>query len=376
MKLGKKFADLKVRPKLIVLHNIFFLVLTCAVYFALIPLFERTGTDPDVVHGARLVLFLVLGIVYVLAVILLEAVIMPRYVYQPLQLMLQADEATRQGDREHEYISDSVIPGDEIGQIMRSRNETVRQLRRHEDKLEAALARLEKAKQSLLEQDRLASLGLMSASVAHELNTPIAVLQGSIEKLMETIPNAQAQERLSRMLRVARRLHRISETLLDFASARTDDMGSVSIRPLVDEAWALLAIDEKASEVCFRNDVDSRHAVIGNADRLIQVFVNLLRNSLYAVHSSGHLTVWSREVEKDGATWIEMGFEDDGPGSPADLLPNIFEAFVSSRLDSRGTGLGLTVAEGIVTRHGGRIRAANREGGGAMLVVLLPSTST
>lgn len=289
--------------------------------------------------------------------------------------MLQADEATRQGDREHEYISDSVIPGDEIGHIMRSRNETVRLLRRHEDELEAALVRLEKAKQSLLEQDRLASLGLMSASVAHELNTPIAVLQGSIEKLMETIPNAQAQERLSRMLRVARRLHRISETLLDFAIARTDDMGSVSIRPLLDEAWALLAIDEKASEVCFRNGVDSRHAVIGNADRLIQVFVNLLRNSLYAVHSSGHLTVWSREVEKDSANWIELSFEDDGPGIPADLLPNIFEAFVSSRLDSRGTGLGLTVAEGIVTRHGGTIRAENREGGGATLVVLLPAAS-
>ena len=86
---------------------------------------------------------------------------MPLYVYRPLRRMLDADAATQAGDRERELIPPEEILGDEIGQIMRSRNETVAALRRQEDELAAALRRLE-------EQDRLVSLGLLSASVAHD----------------------------------------------------------------------------------------------------------------------------------------------------------------------------------------------------------------
>ena len=196
--LTRIFGNLKVRPKLMVLHNLFFLVLTCAAYFSLIPLFEKLVADARArevaiqhlvahvpadlklsqesyraaVDRARLTLFLVLGSIYVLAVLVLESAIMPLYVYRPLRKM-----------------------------IMRSRNATVTTLRRQEDELAAALKRLE-------EQDRLVSLGLLSASVAHELNTPLAVLNGSIEKLMETTVDAHTLERLQRMQRVAQRCGR------------------------------------------------------------------------------------------------------------------------------------------------------------------------
>src|SRR4029077_15571460 len=124
------------------------------------------------VFKARLTLFLILGGIYLLAVAVLELSIMPLYVYRPIRRMLAADSATQTGDRERELIPQEEILGDEIGQIMRSRNETVITLRRQEDELATALRRLE-------EQDRLVSLGLLSASVAHELNTPLAVLHGS-----------------------------------------------------------------------------------------------------------------------------------------------------------------------------------------------------
>ena len=126
---------------------------------------------------------------YLLSIVVMEFIIMPQYVYQPLTLMLKADEATQTGDREHELIDDRFILDDEIGYIMRSRNATVGQLRRQEDDLEDALKKLE-------EQDRLVSLGLLSTSVAHELNTPLAVLQGSIEKLLETLHDGPTLERL------------------------------------------------------------------------------------------------------------------------------------------------------------------------------------
>lgn len=340
----------------------------------------------DLLARIKLVVFAVLGVSYVLAVLLLELVIMPLYVYQPLRLMLAADAATRRGDRQDELLPRDFIPGDEIGQIMHSHNETVSELRRQEDILAAALHELEitandlrekndllaAAKRSLEAQDRLVSLGLLSASVAHEMNTPLAVLHGSIEKLVETVEDEGALGRLRRALRVTERLRKISEGLLDFARLRQKEVAPVAVQPLIDEAWHLVAIDEKASEVHFENAIPSGAIVNGNADRLVQVFVNLLRNALNAAPSGGHVRAGARCCRIDGKTAVAITVDDDGPGIPEEVLPEIFEAFVTTRLDARGTGLGLTVAEGIVHQHGGSITASNRPGGGARLEVVLP----
>ena len=380
--LGKLFGDLKVRPKLIVLHNLFFLVLTCAVYFTLVPLVEKRYHDgasaqatttagsqaakdrgAEAVRQARLTLFVVLGTIYILAVLMLEVVIMPYYVYRPLKLVLDAEAASQRGDREAEIIPEPLILGDEIGQIMRARNATITELRRQEDDLTR--------KNELLEtQDRLVSLGLLSASVAHELNTPLAVLQGSIEKLTETTAERPALDRLARMLRVTQRLRKISESLVDFSRVRNHHTERVAVRPLVEEAWSLVAIDEKAAVAHFVNQVQAGEAIVGNSDRLIQVFVNLLRNALHAIPASGHITVKSRRA---GGKWVSISVEDDGPGIPRDVLPDIFEAFVTTRLDAQGTGLGLAVAEGIIRQHGGAISASNGSAGGACLEVTLPA---
>src|SRR5579872_2906391 len=352
------FRDLKVRPKLMVLHNVFFVVLAVCVYFVLYH---------EIPQRAQNSLILVLGAIYVLAVIVLETTIMPLYVYRPLQAMLDADRATQEDDRDHEIIDESQIPGDEIGQIMRSRNASILQLRKHEEDLEEAFRRLEA-------QDRLVHLGLLSASVAHELNTPLTVLQGSIEKLTETTHDQATLERLARMLRVTQRIRKISESLVDFSRVRKQHFEPVHLRHLIDDAWSLVAIDEKAAQACFTNNVAPDHVVTGNSDRLIQVFVNLLRNALYAIRPSGKIAVQSKPINRNGQSWVAVTVEDNGPGIPPDVLPDIFDAFVSSRLDAKGTGLGLTVAEGIVHQHSGTIAASNRAEGGACLEVALPAS--
>jgi two-component system NtrC family sensor kinase len=317
--------------------------------------------------SVRIALFLTLGFVYALAVLLLELFILPRYVYQPMRLLLDADRATRRGDRQAEIIPESFIANDEIGRILRSHNQTVRALRRHEDELE-------QAKRNLEAQDRLVSLGLLSASVAHEMNTPLAVLHGSIEKLIETVPDPHAQSRLARMVRVTERLRRISAGLLDFARQRSQTLARVDLQPLVQEAWSLVSIDEKAASVQFTNGVDPAHAVLANGDRLLQVFVNLLRNALIAVPAAGGaIRVSSAPSTIDGRPAVAIAVQDNGPGIPPEVLPGVFEAFVTTRLDASGTGLGLTVAEGIVHQHGGAISASNPPAGGARLEVVLPS---
>lgn len=466
--LGRRFGNLQLRLKLILLHNLFFLVLSGAVYFTVFPLLgQRVQEDrareiglimtvfetdtplagkgeasvlsrysfeegslkalgisaeirnwldqhPGRVYGAggdtalpdtviyrrlkdnqtyrkirmpyayyersenlvRVALFTVLGIIYLLAVLLLEAVIMPLYVYRPLTAMLRADQASQTGDRANEIIPSVFIPGDEIGQIMRSRNETVCELRRQEDELEHALERLETAKRTMADQDRLISLGMLSAGVAHELNTPLAVLQGSIEKLLETVPQPAAQDRLKRMQRVAGRLKTISEGLLDFSRVRRQQKQDIALRPLIEEAWQLISLDEKANRTSFENRVPEECLVHGNGDRLMQVFVNLLRNALQAVPDEGGKIVAEGTLAMENAErWWVVGVEDNGPGIAADVLPDIFEAFISTKLDSMGTGLGLTVSEGIVQQHGGTISASNHAGGGARLEIRLPEAA-
>ncbi|MBL8211971.1 MAG: hypothetical protein JNK87_14740 [Bryobacterales bacterium] len=461
--LARLFGDLKVRPKLIVLHNLFFLILTCAVYFALIPVFQdrvalsrarenslilnmfqddrslpsaaelqmynfeegnaealsvpadvrhwldqhpgqvwrdrnqsefafrRTASGtyrrvrlPDIFHDdmidrAQRTLFIVLGAIYCLAVLTLEFLIMPQYVYRPIKIALRADRATQEGDRDHEIIREEDILEDEIGQIMRSRNDTVRELRKHEEELARALGQLEataedlRRKNLLLEnQDRLASIGLLSASVAHEINTPLTVLHGSIEKLLERATDAPTRDRLHRMQRVTERLRTISESLVDFARRPKHNVEPVAVRPIIEEAWGLLEIDDKSSSVTFSNEVDPTHRVMGNVDRLAQVFLNLLRNALNAIHERGNIRVRSAKIEEGGRTWIDIAVEDDGPGIPPDVLPEIFDAFVTTRLDANGTGLGLTVSDAIVRQHGGSITASNCPKGGARLEVKLP----
>ncbi len=444
------FGNLRIRPKLLLLHNLFFLVLAVAVYLSVIPLFEkrvasakqrefvllaqlftddggipalrlmglysyrqgdsatlampqeaidylndnptrvfvrpsqfdtiykrapiaglyRAITIPEayydgIVTRAKYTLLLVLAIVYLAAILLLELVIMPAYVYRPIQLFLDADSAARDEDRGHELIPDREILGDEIGQIMTSRNEIVGRLRQQNEELDSA-------RRKILEQDRLASLGLLSASVAHELNTPLAVLQGYIEKFAEDNQAPQSAERLGRMLKMTQRLRRISESLVGFSRVRREQNEPIAVRELIEEAWNIASIEEKASRILFHNEAKVEDAVLGNADRLLQVFVNLIRNALQAVPDrGGEIRILTSRIKGEGKPLLSIRVEDNGPGIAPEVLPDIFDAFVSTRLDSKGTGLGLTVSEGIIQQHGGTISAANRPGGGARLEVRL-----
>ena len=352
-------------------------------------LYQRVRLPRDVYRKmlaeARWAVTLVLLATYVLGVLILEFFVLPLYVYRPIHQLLDADRASALGDRNRELVDESTIPDDELGDIMHSRNPTVRGMREQERQLAEALEQLQRAtadlttknlqlqaaRLNLLDQDRLASLGLISASVAHELNTPLAVLKGSIEKLAERATDQLTRDRLARMARVTDRLRSISSQLLDFARVRNINSQPVGLRELVVDCWDLVSIDDKAGQVQLWNLVDPAHLVQGNPDRLGQVFVNLLRNALHEITMSGNIWVRSAMRENDSGR-IVVCVEDDGPGIAESLLPHLFEAFVSTRLDSHGTGLGLTVAEGIIQQHGGRIRAFNRPDGGACLEVELP----
>lgn len=325
-------------------------------------------------------------IAYAAIALLLELFVLPQQVYTPIRRLLLADKAVQVGDRERELIPGDLMPSDELGEIMRSRNEAVTKLRRQERALAEALDKIEevasdlKRKNHLLEtvernmadQDRLVSLGMMSAGLAHEMNTPLAVLKGTAEEIAGA-PSAGIDPSKARlMLRVVNRLEKLSESLLDFARVRPPTLDDVDLSEVVREAWTLVAIDRDAKRVGLDAALDNAPALRGDPDRLTQVFVNLLRNAVDAMDGRGAIRVTAESFSKQGRTWVRVLLADDGPGIDPEVLPHLFEPFTSTRLDSHGTGLGLAVAEGIVREHGGVLLARNQTGGGAVFEVMLP----
>lgn len=332
-------------------------------------------------------------IVYALVAGALELFILPQHVYQPIASMLAADRALRRGEKAAEFVPETDMPADELGEIMRSRNESIRTIRKHESALADALARLEhvatdlrrknhlleNARRNLADADRLVSLGMMAAGIAHELNTPLSVAKGLIEKLDDSHDKGLSPTEAALLRRVVGRIERLSESLLDFARVRPPSYVTTDLREVAEDAIALVRLDRGTPGVLVTNDVPPDTTIQADADRLVQVMINIIRNAMDAMGGAavGHnITVAAEQVERDAQRWVLLTVTDDGPGIDPEVIGHLFEPFVSRRLDDRGTGLGLAVSEGIVREHGGTILATNRIGSpGAVFEVMLPVSS-
>lgn len=342
---------------------------------------------------ARLDLVLLLSMlgVYLLIAAALEVFVLPRHVYQPIRRMLHADLAVQQGNRTGELIDPRFMPQDELGEIMRSRNRSVSALRQNEAELARTLAELERvagdlkrknhllenARRNLADADRLASLGMLSAGIAHEINTPLAVLKGLVSEINDKPHEPVAESKARLMRRVVERLERLGEGLLDFARVRSPRVAAVAVSALVRQALELLSLDDPVRRVRVVDRVPQGLNVQCDGDRMVQVLVNLVRNAAEALvegeSKDPAITIAAESLTREGSGWVSITIADNGPGIPAELLPSLLEPFVSSRLDAKGTGLGLAVADGIVREHGGVLIARNGEAGGAEFEVLLPA---
>lgn len=329
--------------------------------------------------------------VYGLVAVTLELFVLPQHVYGPIRRMQDADRAVQEGRTNEELIPEEEIPADELGDIMRLRNEAVVTMRRQERALAEAFAQveqvandlrkknhlLEATRKNLTDADRLASLGMMSAGIAHEINTPLAVLKGTIERVAEREGRAASADEAKLLLRVTSRLERLSESLLDFARARPPVRKNASVAGIVEDAALLVQIDREASGVAVDMQIEPHLEVPCDSDRIVQVMVNLVRNAVDVLLETRAESPWvgvtGSRIEREGSRWVSITVSDNGPGIDPEMLPKLFEPFVSTRLDAQGTGLGLAVAEGIVDEHGGVILAGNRQGAsGARFEVLLP----
>ncbi|HEY3024781.1 MAG TPA: ATP-binding protein [Pyrinomonadaceae bacterium] len=219
-------------------------------------------------------------------------------------------------------------------------------------------------------QDRLAAVGRVAASIAHEIRNPLAAMRGSIQMLRSEVADDSAQANLMEIiLRESDRLNRIITDYLAYARPRAASLSIVDVRALLDETFSLLRNSAEIGENhVLQQDLPASEVIVkGDSEQLRQVSWNLSRNALQAMPGGGtlHVSLW-----RSGTGRVHLTFTDTGRGMTPDQVEHLFEPFSST---SGGTGLGLSIVYQIIRDHGGTINVRSREGQGTTITVELPA---
>ncbi len=235
--------------------------------------------------------------------------------------------------------------------------------------------RLSSREAEILQSKKLASLGTLTAGVAHEITNPvnnISMIAETFEAMGEELPPDDRLEMVRQIQKECGRIHGIVTNLLDFSKPKAASMRVVGINALVADTLPLVRNMLHVSNIDLRLDTAPDETwVLADTAQMHQVLVNLITNAIQSMRPGGELRVATR-VEPGQTARIVIA--DNGQGIPPDALPHIFDPFFSTK-GTEGTGLGLSVSYGIVKNHGGRLRVESTVGEGTTCSVELPALS-
>jgi PAS domain S-box-containing protein len=228
-----------------------------------------------------------------------------------------------------------------------------------------------KLEQQIVQSERLAAMGAMIGGVAHELNNPLTSILGVSELLQDSQTTDTARKQIGILQQQARRAAEIVHNLTYFATPPVPGKTPVNLADIVERTLNLHAYSLRKNSITvdFLRD-PGQPQVKADPHQLMQVFLNLILNAEQAIRETRDRgTLRIRLGSSSGA--VTVSFQDDGPGIPADVLPNIFDPFYTTKRPGRGTGLGLSICKSVMKEHDGTIEAANAPGGGAVFTVTM-----
>ena len=234
------------------------------------------------------------------------------------------------------------------------------------------ITRLIEMEDRMRRQERLASVGSLAAGIAHEIRNPLASLSGSIQMLREELHlHTDSKHLMDIVLRETDRLNMIITEFLDYARPRPFGRERVDLDAILSETLVLFRNGRECHDgIAVRTEMHPGVAVMGDAQRIRQVFWNLLINAAQAIDGRGTITVSAAPGEKGLAEEVIIVLADDGAGMPADNLKKIFDPFFTTK--TNGTGLGLAIVYRIIEDHGGSISVTSRQGRGTSFTIRLP----
>ena len=230
----------------------------------------------------------------------------------------------------------------------------------------------ERMEEQMTQTEKLTSLGLLAAGVAHEVNTPLAVISNYIQMLAKQMPDADPRQGIiDKIVKQTYRASEIVNNLLNFSRTSAAEFAEVDLNRVVEETLSLVAHPLRTGQIHVVKHLDERlPAVRGSSNKLQQVFLNLFLNARDAMPGGGMLQI--RTAAHNGSVQIEIA--DTGAGISRENIHRIFDPFFTTKSNGRGTGLGLSVSYGIVKEHGGKVDVRSTPGRGTSFHLEFPAT--
>jgi two-component system sensor histidine kinase HydH len=240
------------------------------------------------------------------------------------------------------------------------------------NRIEDANRSLREAQEQLIQGERLATIGEMAASIAHELKNPLVSIGGFARRLEKKLPTASMErDYAATIVHEVKRLEKMLSEILDYSKKSVICYAHCSINDIVEDALTIVApmLEESRIKVN-RSYPDKIFTFLGDAPQLKQVFLNLFFNAQEAMKSGGQLDITISATKLNGKKAISVKIADSGGGIQAEGIHNIFNPFYTTK--ETGTGLGLPIANRIVINHGGKIGVVNHADVGVEFNVIIP----
>jgi signal transduction histidine kinase len=316
-------------------------------------------TQQIVIVAGSLILTLTLGIWWLLR----------KNVANPLALLVGGVERVAAGDLS---VAAPVQRPDEIGRLASAFNHMTASLRRTAEELEAKGRTNLALERRLQHAQRLTLIGQLTASIAHQIGSPLNVILGRAQYALKLGGQSERDERHFQEIAMgADRVSRIIEQLLSQARKVRGPVVAVDIERVIRETLEFLSAECDRCGIATSVEAESDMYVEGRRDELEQVILNLCLNAIQAQPRGGCLMLAAHHVGERGAS-IQVDVVDKGPGVERELRERIFEPFFTTKPHGQGTGLGLAICDEMVRRQGGTIVVADAPGGGALFRITLP----
>ncbi|MDD5759956.1 MAG: ATP-binding protein, partial [Desulfobulbaceae bacterium] len=231
----------------------------------------------------------------------------------------------------------------------------------------ASRAELEHTRHQMFQGEKMASLGRLSAGIAHEVNNPLGGMRNCVKSMKDSPDDRDLQVRYLELLdKGLRRIEKTMRQLLNFGRPEPLQVRPVAVNEVIRECLDLLAYRMKDIELELEMTLAGSYAL--DAEAVKQVVLNLLLNAIQAMPSGGRLRVRTEEH----AGWIRIVFQDSGGGIALDDQTRIFDPFYTTKDVGEGTGLGLSVSYALVSRMDGEIQLESEPGKGSTFIIRLP----
>lgn len=305
---------------------------------------------------------------------------------RPLKELMRGIHQVARGDLSHRLPLHSRDEFGEVAEAFNTMAESLTSAKKEitewgstlEARVQEETAKVERAQAVLVTREKMASLGRLSAAVAHEVNNPLAGIlmyaRLTQKELEKSVSAGNARDEMSENLRIiereSQRCGNLMKNLLTFARQTSPNRQPSDIRALLSDALSLIRHRAELQGVAIEtNFLEPLPQLLCDPNQIRQVILALLVNAVEAMPSGGRLRV---EMNADFSGGLELRVKDTGEGIPPDAQQHIFEPFFTTKQDRQGTGLGLAVAHSILEQHGGSIGVESTSTGGTTFLVKLP----